>query len=111
MNALRNPSTRLFASYLFDWVFCGILLVLFYLLDRVEPFHREFSVQNTAIMFPHQKETIPVWILVLIMVVFPILVIGVVGIFVRRSLYDFHNGILGLLLSILLSTMFTQVIK
>ncbi|KAF9173600.1 hypothetical protein BGX20_002737 [Mortierella sp. AD010] len=109
---LRNPSFRRFCSYLFDWVFCAILLLLFFLLDKTEPFHRQFSVQNTAIMFPYaEKETIPTWALALIAVVFPVVVIAVVGLGVRRSPYDFHNGILGLLVSVLLTTIFTQVIK
>ncbi|KAI1306107.1 hypothetical protein EDD11_004851 [Mortierella claussenii] len=63
-------------------------------------------------MFPHQgSDTIPVWALVLIAVVFPVIMIAVVGLAIRRSPYDFHNGILGLLLSVLLTTIFTQVIK
>ncbi|GJJ75595.1 diacylglycerol diphosphate phosphatase / phosphatidate phosphatase [Entomortierella parvispora] len=112
MQALRNPTTRLYASYAFDWIFCVIILILFFLLDRAEPFHRQFSVENTAIMFPMKaKDTIPVWALVLIAVVFPVLMIAVVAVGVRRSIYDFHNGILGLLLSILLTTIFTQVMK
>ncbi|KAK3829167.1 MAG: hypothetical protein J3Q66DRAFT_264855, partial [Benniella sp.] len=54
-------------SYLFDWIFCVVLLVLFFLLDRVEPFHREFSVENRAIMFPYEdKEAVNIWSLVLI---------------------------------------------
>ncbi|KAF9557664.1 phosphatidic acid phosphatase type [Mortierella alpina] len=57
------------------------------------------------------KETIPVWALVLIAAVFPIVVIVIVGLGVRRSPYDVHNGILGLLVAILLTTMFTQVMK
>ncbi|KAF9400525.1 hypothetical protein BGX21_004114 [Mortierella sp. AD011] len=63
-------------------------------------------------MFPYaEKETIPTWALALIAVVFPVVVIAVVGLGVRRSPYDFHNGILGLLVSVLLTTIFTQVIK
>ncbi|KAF9357081.1 hypothetical protein BGX26_004290 [Mortierella sp. AD094] len=109
---LRDPSFRLLCSYLFDWIFCIVLLLLFFLLDNTEPFHRQFSVQNTAIMFPYaEKETIPTWALALIAVVFPVAVIAVVGLGVRRSPYDFHNGILGLLVSVLLTTIFTQVIK
>ncbi|KAG0340562.1 hypothetical protein BG000_011690 [Podila horticola] len=108
----REPSVRLVCSYLFDWIFCIILLVLFFLLDRLEPFHRPFSVQNTAIMYPFvSRERIPVWALVLIVIVFPVLVIAVIGLGVRRSPYDVHNGILGLLVSVLLTTMVTQVIK
>lgn len=63
-------------------------------------------------MFPMKaKDTIPIWALVLIAVIFPVLTIALVALGVRRSPYDFHNGILGLLLSILLTTIFTQVIK
>ena len=109
---LKSPSVRLVCSYLFDWIFCVVLLVLFFLLDHLEPFHRPFSVQNTAIMYPYlDSERIPIWALVLIAIIFPVVVIVVIGLGVRRSPYDVHNGILGLLVSVLLTTMFTQVIK
>ncbi|KAG0366020.1 hypothetical protein BGZ54_005936 [Gamsiella multidivaricata] len=63
-------------------------------------------------MYPYKpKDTIPVWAIVLIAVIFPVAVIVVVGFAVRRSPYDVHNGILGLLVSVLLTTIFTQVIK
>lgn len=108
----QKPSTWVYCSYVFDWIFCVILLILFFLLDRVEPFHREFSVENRAIMFPYEdKETIKIWALVLIAVVFPVVMILSVGLGVRRSPYDFHSGILGLMVSILITTIFTQVIK
>ncbi|KAF9577868.1 hypothetical protein BGW38_006654 [Lunasporangiospora selenospora] len=107
----RNPVVRLVCSYLFDWVLCFFLIGLFFLLDRVEPFHREFSVQNIDIMFPFKEETVPLWALGLICTVFPILVIALVALGARRSPYDLHNGLLGLLVSVLLTTIFTQVIK
>ncbi|KAF9347326.1 hypothetical protein BGX34_003231 [Mortierella sp. NVP85] len=63
-------------------------------------------------MFPYTpNETIPVWALGLIVVAFPVVVIIAVGLGIRRSPYDVHNGILGLLVSVLLTTIFTQVIK
>ncbi|KAF9542002.1 hypothetical protein EC957_002506 [Mortierella hygrophila] len=112
MLKIKNPSTRFYCSYAFDWIFCVVLLVLFFCLDGVEPFHREFSVEDRAIMYPfEQKETVPVWALVLIMGVFPAVLMFIVSIGIRRSTYDFHNGLLGLLLSVLLSTIFTQVMK
>ncbi|KAF9943348.1 hypothetical protein BGZ67_000027 [Mortierella alpina] len=109
---LRNPSVRLICSYLFDWALCLVLLVLFFFLDRFEPIHREFSVENTAIMYQYkEKDKVPTWSLVLIAFALPVVVISLVGLGVRRSPYDVHNGILGLLVSLLLTTMFTQVIK
>ncbi|KAG0337335.1 hypothetical protein BG004_007682 [Podila humilis] len=63
-------------------------------------------------MFPYEDhERVPIWALVLIAVVFPVVTIVAVGFGVRRSPYDVHNGILGLLVSVLLTTIFTQVIK
>ncbi|KAG0284148.1 hypothetical protein BGZ96_011475 [Linnemannia gamsii] len=112
MFRIKSPKTRFYFSYIFDWIFCVILLGLFFLLDRVEPFHREFSVENTAIMYTYEEnEAVPVWALGLIVAVFPALVMLIVSIGLRRSPYDFHNGLLGLLLSVLLTTIFTQVLK
>ncbi|KAG0284890.1 hypothetical protein BGZ97_008025, partial [Linnemannia gamsii] len=112
MFRIKSPSMRFYISYAFDWIFCAILLALFFLLDRVEPFHREFSVENTAIMYTYEEhEAVPIWALGLIMAVFPAVLMFIVSIGLRRSPYDFHNGLLGLLLSVLLTTIFTQVLK
>ncbi|KAK3826727.1 MAG: phosphatidic acid phosphatase type 2/haloperoxidase [Linnemannia gamsii] len=112
MFRIKNPSTRFYCSYAFDWIFCVVLLGLFFLLDKVQPFHRDFSVENRAIMYPlTDKEAVPIWALCLIMAVFPAVLMFIVSIGVRKSPYDFHNGLLGLLLSVLLTTIFTQVIK
>ncbi|KAF9429073.1 hypothetical protein BGZ76_001860 [Entomortierella beljakovae] len=63
-------------------------------------------------MFPYSaKETIPVWGLGVLAVGFPFVIIAAVGLGIRRSPYDFHNGVLGLLVSVLLTTIFTQVVK
>lgn len=63
-------------------------------------------------MYPLEpKEAVPIWALGLIMAVFPVVLMFVVSIGVRRSPYDFHNGLLGLMLSVLLTTIFTQVMK
>ncbi|KAF8943853.1 hypothetical protein BGZ47_004954 [Haplosporangium gracile] len=63
-------------------------------------------------MYPFQeKETVPIWALVLIMAVLPVVLMFIVSIGIRKSPYDFHNGVLGLLLSVLLTTIFTQAIK
>ncbi|KAF9972972.1 hypothetical protein BGZ73_003842 [Actinomortierella ambigua] len=108
---IRSPTVILFLSYLFDWVLCIVLLGLFFLLDTVTPFKREFSVQDKSIMYPLKSDTIPNWLLGVIAAALPAVVIVIVAIGVRRSPYDLHNGILGLLLAVLLTTMLTQVVK
>ncbi|KAG0310515.1 hypothetical protein BG000_007017, partial [Podila horticola] len=57
------------------------------------------------------QDSVPTWALVVISVVVPVVLILLVGLGIRRSPYDVHNGVLGLLVSVLLTTMITQVIK
>ncbi|KAG0345015.1 hypothetical protein BG004_004030 [Podila humilis] len=107
-----NPTWRRYFSYAFDWVLCIVLIAVFLVLDSIDPFRREFSVTNPEIMYTyHPEESVPVWALILIAVVAPVIFICLVGLGIRRSPYDVHNGVLGLLVSVLLTTMFTQVIK
>lgn len=108
----KKPSVRLACSYLFDWTLCIVLIALFLMLDNLTPFKRQFSVEDSSLMYPYkEKETIPTWALIVIAVVFPAVVMAVVSLFIRRSSYDFHNGFLGLLLSVSLTVVITQVVK
>ncbi|KAF9211611.1 hypothetical protein BGZ59_007850 [Podila verticillata] len=112
VNRLRDPTWRRYGSYAFDWILCIVLIAVFLYLDSVDPFHREFSVQNSAIMYSYRlKDSVPTWALIVISVGGPVVLILLVGLGIRRSPYDVHNGVLGLLVSVLLTTMFTQVIK
>lgn len=112
VNRLRDPTWRRYGSYAFDWILCIVLIAVFLYLDSVDPFHREFSVQNPAIMYSYRlKDSVPTWALIVISVGGPVVLILLIGLGIRRSPYDVHNGVLGLLVSVLLTTMFTQVIK
>ncbi|KAF9100592.1 hypothetical protein BGX29_006465 [Mortierella sp. GBA35] len=109
---LNRPAVRLTCSYLFDWVLCIVLIALFLALDKLMPFKRQFSVEDVSLMYPYkEKETIPTWALIVIAVVFPAVLMAVVSFAIRRSSYDFHSGFLGLLLSVSLSIVVTQVLK
>lgn len=108
----KKPAVRLAFSYLFDWILCVVLIALFLMLDNLTPFKRQFSVEDRSLMYPYkEKETIPTWALIVIAVVFPAVLMAVVSLFIRRSSYDFHNGFLGLLLSVSLTIVVTQVVK
>ncbi|KAF9923702.1 hypothetical protein FBU30_006233 [Linnemannia zychae] len=109
---LNKPGVRLAFSYLFDWVLCIVLIALFLMLDNLTPFKRQFSVEDTSLMYPYkEKETIPTWALVVISIIFPAVMMAIISLAIRRSIYDFHNGILGLLLSASLTIAVTQVVK
>ncbi|KAL1922043.1 uncharacterized protein VTP21DRAFT_10685 [Calcarisporiella thermophila] len=99
-------------SYLKDWILVIVLLLGFFAIELVEPFHREFSLKDPDLMHPFAvKERVNLVGLMLISIVAPVVAIFFTSIVIRRSLYDFHNGVLGLLLCITMVVMVTDVLK
>ncbi|KAI8876770.1 PAP2-domain-containing protein [Backusella circina FSU 941] len=117
MQLLRDPSRKkLVYSYGFDWMLVVIMTVVFFAIDKITPFHRMFSVEDKTIMFPYtENESVPVWLLLVICFVAPIVVIAIVSLagvgYKPRSYYDFHSGVLGLCLGLSMTIMLTDVIK
>lgn len=62
---LKDPVKRRIAlSYGFDWLLVIIMTVVFFAIDKVTPFHRQFSINDKTIMFPYaEHERVPVWLL------------------------------------------------
>lgn len=59
---------RLVFSYLKDWILVIMMTVVFFAIDVIPPFHREFSVQDKTIMYPYTvHETVPAWSLVVML--------------------------------------------
>jgi diacylglycerol diphosphate phosphatase/phosphatidate phosphatase len=55
---------RLFISYGTDWVLVIIMIAIFFGVDTIAPYHREFSITDTSLMHEYAvHETIPVWLL------------------------------------------------
>ncbi|KAI9009943.1 phosphatidic acid phosphatase type 2/haloperoxidase [Phycomyces nitens] len=102
---------RIFLSYLKDWLLVFIMILLFFSLDKIHPFHREFSVKDTRLMFTSKPETVPVWLLIVVAILAPMVFIALVSLAIKRSGNDFHNGFLGLCLSLSMTIMVTEVIK
>jgi diacylglycerol diphosphate phosphatase/phosphatidate phosphatase len=63
---LKDKRNRLlFISYAKDWLLVIIMLAIFFSIDKIHPFHREFSINDTTLMHPYAtKESVPVWLLV-----------------------------------------------
>jgi diacylglycerol diphosphate phosphatase/phosphatidate phosphatase len=41
------------------------MLAIFFSIDKIHPFHREFSITDTTLMHPYAtQESVPVWLLV-----------------------------------------------
>lgn len=47
-----------------DWLLVLIMAIVFFAIDFIPPFHREFSINDTSIMHTYTvNETVPVWLL------------------------------------------------
>lgn len=56
---------RLFVSYGKDWVLVIVMIIIFFGIDLITPFHREFSINDTSLMHDYtENESVPVWLLV-----------------------------------------------
>ncbi|CAO3623282.1 unnamed protein product [Cunninghamella echinulata] len=63
-------------------------------------------------MYTHtNEEEVPVWALGVISFLAPFIIIAIVSLTYKKSIHDFHSGVLGLCLSLSISIIFTQVIK
>jgi diacylglycerol diphosphate phosphatase/phosphatidate phosphatase len=55
---------RLLLSYGTDWALVIIIIVIFFSIDLIAPFHRDFSINDTTLMHKYTvHETVPVWLL------------------------------------------------
>ncbi|KAL2137085.1 hypothetical protein VTI74DRAFT_9691 [Chaetomium olivicolor] len=115
-------------SYVFDWVVLVAFGVIGYVLGKITPNKRPFSLDDRNIAFPYTiHETVPVWLATVIAVLGPIVIILVVCLVLvpgatvpsgtpksliwKRKLWELHMGLLGLGLSIIASWFITNAMK
>jgi diacylglycerol diphosphate phosphatase/phosphatidate phosphatase len=88
------------------------MVALFFGIDSIPPFHRQFSVEDKSLMHPFAvNEHVPVWLLAVLAIVAPFVIIAIVSLVFKRSWLDFHSGLLGLALSLSMTIMVTNLIK
>ncbi|KAG1451232.1 hypothetical protein G6F46_010300 [Rhizopus delemar] len=110
---IHDPVTkRLFVSYSMDWLLVIVMTIIFFSIDTLPPFHREFSIHDTTLMHYYtENQMVPIWLLTVIALVVPMVIIGVISLYFRSSWVDFHSGLLGLGLALSMTIMMTDVIK
>ncbi|KAF9577461.1 hypothetical protein BGW38_007314, partial [Lunasporangiospora selenospora] len=109
---LKKRTKALVRSYFKDWLLVTVVLIAFSIIDQQEPFHRQFSVNDMTIQHPFaKKETIPIWLCLVLAFILPGVIIGAIAIFHRKSYTDLHNGLLGLVLAQALVLIVTDSIK
>ncbi|KAI9261469.1 phosphatidic acid phosphatase type 2/haloperoxidase [Phascolomyces articulosus] len=109
----KSPHTkRIFLSYLPDWILVIIMAGAFFGIDQIPPFRREFSLEDKTISFPHApSDSVPMWVVGVLCLIAPIIFIAIISLGFKRSIVDFHSGVLGLGLSLSMCLMLTTVIK
>ncbi|KAJ7489846.1 phosphatidic acid phosphatase type 2/haloperoxidase [Mycena galericulata] len=116
MPALFNEpplrTRQLLMSYAPDWIITLALAAIFFSLDPIHGFRREFSLQDTSLHYTYAvHERIPDYALYLIAVVSPVILQALINYFTIRSWWDLHNGLLGLILGLSIAGSVTQFTK
>ncbi|KAG8820251.1 hypothetical protein FRC19_009017 [Serendipita sp. 401] len=108
----RRRRLVLLWSYAPDWILCIVLVGLFYSLDYIEGFRREFDLTDTSIQHSFTvHERIPNRMLLIYAGAAPLVILPIVNLLTIRSWWDFHSSWLGLLLSLSLTGAVSQVVK
>ncbi|KAI8326386.1 acid phosphatase/Vanadium-dependent haloperoxidase [Martensiomyces pterosporus] len=107
----RSRRRQLVLSYVPDYVVVAVMAILWGLLNRIEPFHRDFSLTNKTIQYPNKPDSVPFYAAVILCFVFPLVVIFLWTGLLRRSFHDMNSGVLGLCVSLVLNMMITNTIK
>jgi diacylglycerol diphosphate phosphatase/phosphatidate phosphatase len=65
MHFSSSLKRRLFVSYGKDWLLVIIMIIIFFGIDLIAPFHRQFSINDTSLMHKYtENESVPVWLLI-----------------------------------------------
>ncbi|XP_054775799.1 lipid phosphate phosphatase 2-like isoform X2 [Prosopis cineraria] len=110
-HTIRSHGAKVARRHLHDWLILILLAVIDVILNVIDPFHRFVGEwMLTDLRFPLKDNTIPFWAVPLIAILVPLIVILVYYI-IRKDVYDFHQAILGLLDSVLITAVVTDAIK
>ncbi|KAJ5615939.1 hypothetical protein N7537_001053 [Penicillium hordei] len=133
----RRLPPRVVISYIFDYVIIIVCAIGFAILNKVEPFHQHFSLNNISIQYPYAvHERVPMVYALCISGVFPLVLIILYTLFIdglfshhkpqdgasgkrklrgphrwKDRLWELNCGILGLILAQGLAFFITQALK
>jgi len=85
---------------------------VFFSLNKVDGFKREFSIDDPTLRFPYAThERVPTFALYMISFVAPLVLQFLINLLTLRSVWDAHNSALGLFFSLSLAGSITQFVK
>ncbi|KAH9626838.1 hypothetical protein KSS87_002483 [Heliosperma pusillum] len=110
-HTLQSHGMQLARIHMHDWLILLLLVIIDIVLNVIEPFHRfvgEGMMED--LMYPLKGNTVPFWAVPIIAILLPFLIF-LIYYFIRKDIYDFHHAILGLLFSVLITSVITDAIK
>ncbi|KAI0093873.1 PAP2-domain-containing protein [Irpex rosettiformis] len=103
---------KLALSYAVDWVIAIALAVIFFAVEKVPGYKRDFSLQDKTIQYPYAEvERVPNWALAVICFASPAVLLPIINLLTVRSKWDFHISWLGLVVSLSLTAVVSEVTK
>ncbi|PVU86717.1 hypothetical protein BB559_004215 [Furculomyces boomerangus] len=105
------PRKKYFISYLPDWIALILFGVIGAAFTFLKPFDREFSINDKSIQHQFKSDSVPFWLAVVICYIVPVIAIVIICLFVKRSFYNMHIGILAITLAQVITLTFTNIIK
>lgn len=111
--AFRLPASLL-VSYIPDWTVTIASTFVWMFLGVAKPHYQAFSVDDKRISYPYVlpgQQTVTVPMLFIISICVPVVSIATIAYVFRRDMHDLHVGMLGLLMSVSLTLMFTNGLK
>ncbi|KAJ1964796.1 hypothetical protein GGI12_001202 [Dipsacomyces acuminosporus] len=101
-------------SYIPDWAVTLVSTALWAYLGIAKPHYQRFSVNDKSISYPYvppNEQTVTVPMLFMLSIAVPAAVVAMAAFAFRKNMHDLHVGLLGLLLTVSLTLMFTNGLK
>ncbi|KAJ6630630.1 phosphatidic acid phosphatase type 2/haloperoxidase [Mycena sp. CBHHK59/15] len=103
---------KLLLSYAPDWLITVALAAVFFSLNNVHGFRRQFSLADTSLRHTYAvHERVPDIALYFIAIAAPVVLQALINLLTIRSWWDLHNGTLGLVLGLSITGSITQFTK
>ncbi|XP_017222188.2 putative lipid phosphate phosphatase 3, chloroplastic isoform X1 [Daucus carota subsp. sativus] len=111
MHTIWSHGTTVARTHMHDWFILLLLLCVEIILNIIHPFNRFVGKDMMSdLKYPLKDNTVPLWTVPIYAVLLPLIVFSLFYI-LRRSVYDLHHSILGLLSAVLITGVLTDSIK
>jgi len=98
-------------SFLSDWIVLGIVLILLWITSKINPFERQFKLDDITISHPYKGDTVKMSHLIAGGLIIAFLVITGFQYYKKNLKYNYHQALIGVVFAISISTLFSHIIK